>query len=81
MEYHGLVCFISLIHLQDIGYTELGQSWLFSILYIISTLAILFITEHKTLLHKYKSIVYVLFPVIMMFGLLPGVFATKLLER
>ncbi len=62
---------------KDIGYTELGQSWLFSILYIVSTSAILYVTEHKTLLGKYKKAVYLAFPIIMIFSLIFGIFATK----
>lgn len=63
---------------NDIGYGTIGQSWLFSILYIISTSAIMYVTEHKTLLKHHKNMIYVMFPVIMSIALLPGIIATKI---
>jgi MFS family permease len=64
---------------SDIGFSAVEQSWLFAGIYVISTSAILLLTEHKTFLKQHKHIVFIAFPIIMLLSLLPGIVATKTL--
>lgn len=59
----------------DLGYSEIGQSILFAVLYLASSLMVYVLTETEHLLSK--SIVYLGFPVIMAISLIPGAVATK----
>jgi MFS family permease len=61
----------------DVGYTNIGQSNLFTVIYIITTLLLLYITKQKRLLRK--EVVFVAFPIVLTIGLLPGIFAGKLI--
>lgn len=62
---------------KDLGFSEIGQSWLFGTLYLLSSLLILILTENDKLLTRNR--IYLGFPLIMSFSLLPGYFATKIL--
>lgn len=62
---------------KDLGFTEIGLSWLFGTLYLISSLLILVLTEKEELLTRNR--VYLGFPIIMSLALLPGIFATKII--
>jgi hypothetical protein len=62
---------------KDFGFSEIGQSWLFGILYLLSSLLILFLVEKKGLLTRNR--VYLGFPIIMTLSLLPGYFATRMI--
>jgi len=62
---------------KDLGFSEVGQSWLFGTVYLISSLLIFALVEKEDLLTKNR--VYLGFPIIMSLALLPGVFATRLL--
>jgi len=61
---------------KDLGFSEIGLSWLFGTLYLISSLLILVLTEKEELLTRNR--VYLGFPIIMSLALLPGIFATKI---
>ena len=60
---------------KDLGFSEVGQSWLFGILTLINALLILAVVETKKLLTRNR--VYLAFPIIMSLAFLPGYFATK----
>lgn len=61
----------------DVGFTNIGQSYLFTVLYIITTGIILFITNKRKYLKK--EVVFVVYPIVLALGLIPGIFAGKLL--
>ena len=62
---------------KDFGFTEIQLSWLFSIIFLLSSLTIFFLVEKEGLLTRNR--VYLGFPIIMTLSLLPGFFATKFL--
>jgi MFS family permease len=62
-------------YVKSFGFTELQLGWLFSGLYLTSSLMILFVTENEKLLTRNR--VYLGFPIIMMFAFLPGIWASK----
>jgi MFS family permease len=61
----------------DVGYSNIGQSYLFTLIYIITTAMLLFITNRRKYLHK--KLVFIVYPIILILGLVPGIFAGKLL--
>lgn len=63
---------------KDSGYTETEQSWAFATFYLISTLIILFITRNEDKMPN-KKVVFLTVPVLLVFALIPGYFASKLL--
>ncbi len=62
---------------SDVGYTPQDQSYLFAGIYIVTTTTLAFIVSKKNLLEK--KLVFIAFPIVLLFGLLPGIFATKIL--
>lgn len=62
---------------QDVGFSEIGRGWLFSLIYLLSSLLLFFLAEKKELLTRNR--VYLGFPIIMSLALLPGILATKLI--
>jgi len=62
---------------KDSGYTEIEQSWAFSVIYIVTTLVILYYTKNKS---KFpKDLVFTLFPILMIASFIPGFWAGKVL--
>lgn len=60
---------------KDSGYTEIEQSWAFSVIYIVTTFVILYYTKNKS---KFpKDLVFTLFPILMIVSFLPGFWAGK----
>ncbi len=59
---------------KDVGFTEIQQGKLFSIIYILTTSIILYLTHRKKLLSR--STVYSGFLILLIFGLVPGIFAS-----
>lgn len=62
---------------NDVGYTPQEQSYLFAGIYIVTTTTLAFIVSKKALLEK--KLVFIAFPIFLLLGLLPGIFATKIL--
>jgi len=60
---------------KDLGFTEIGQSWLFGLVYLTSTLVIYLLSRNEGFLSRNK--VYLGFPIILTLALLPGFLATK----
>jgi len=60
---------------KGFGFTERQLGWLFSALYLTSSLLILFLTENEQILTRNR--VYFGFPMIMILALLPGYWAVK----
>lgn len=61
---------------EDLGFTEVDQSWLFGILYLASSIVVFVLVENEHLLTREK--VYLGFPIVMSFSLLPEILASKL---
>jgi MFS family permease len=62
---------------NDVGYTPQEQSYLFAGIYIVTTTTLAYIVSKKALLEK--KLVFIAFPIVLLLGLLPGIFATKIL--
>lgn len=63
--------------IKDVGFSETEQGVLYSIIYIITTSTLLYITHKKKALSR--NIVYTGFILIMALALLPGIFANRLI--
>ncbi len=62
---------------KDLGFSEIGLSWLFGSVLLIGSLIIFGLAEKENLLTRNR--VYLGFPIIISLSLLPGIFATKAL--
>ncbi|MBI2357008.1 MFS transporter [Candidatus Dojkabacteria bacterium] len=62
---------------NDVGYTPIQQSYVFAGIYVVTTTALAIIVSKKRILEK--KFVFIAFPIILMLGLLPGIFANKIL--
>lgn len=62
---------------NDVGYTPQEQSYLFGGLYIVTTSVLTYVVTKKRFLEK--RTVFIAFPTFLLIGLLPGIFATKVL--
>ncbi|MHC1716369.1 MAG: MFS transporter [Candidatus Dojkabacteria bacterium] len=62
---------------NDVGYTPIQQSYVFAGIYIVTTTALAVIVKKKDLIEK--KLVFIALPIILILGLLPGIFANKIL--
>lgn len=61
----------------ELGFSEIQRGWLFSSVFLLSNISILFLTHNDKIITRNR--VYTIYPIILILSLLPAIFADKIL--